>query len=65
MDLHKTETAFAPLDVCEWQDSLLSGFGDQGVVFDSAFHTAGGQYQWTYHGLTQAEQHQQVQRQVV
>jgi hypothetical protein len=24
-----------------------------GGVFDSAFSTAGGRYEWTYHGLTE------------
>ena len=57
IDLHKTETAFEPLAVCEWQDSLLDRYMGEGVVLDSAFRTAGGHYQWTYHGLTPVSQH--------
>jgi hypothetical protein len=62
VDLHKTEAAFEPLTVVHWQDAMLDELGAQGVVLDSAFRTAGGQYQWTYHGLTPVEQHQRVQQ---
>lgn len=56
VDLRKTETAFTPLVVHSWQDQLLSAQDDGEIVLDSAFSTAGGQYQWTYHGLVAAEQ---------
>lgn len=50
VDLQKTETVFEPLTVLDWDDALLSSWG-KGVQLDSAFRTAHGQYQWTYHGL--------------
>lgn len=55
IDLQKTETVFEPLDVVAWQDAMLHAWGDQGVTLDSAFRTAGGQYQWTYDGLIPTE----------
>lgn len=53
VDLDKTETVFEPLTVLDWDDALLSTWGPQ-VQLDSAFRTAHGQYQWTYHGLIPA-----------
>lgn len=53
VDLHKTETLFEPLTVIDWDDGLLSTWGPE-IVLDSAFRTAQGQYQWTYHGLIPA-----------
>ncbi len=50
VDLDKTETVFEPLTVLDWDDALLSTCGPD-VQLDSAFRTAHGQYQWTYHGL--------------
>lgn len=64
VDLLKTETVFEPLTVCTWQDAWLSTLENQGLVLDSAFRTAGGQYQWTYYGLTPAQENPEIQQAV-
>ena len=54
VDLHKEDHGYEPLEVCSLQSPLLEHWQAQGAVLDSAFHTSGGRYQWSYHGLRAA-----------
>ncbi len=52
VDLHKQDYGYEPLDVLSLNSPLLEEWQADGAVLDSAFRTQGGQYEWTYHGLT-------------
>ena len=52
VDLHKEETVYEPLAVTDMRGLVIEEWLAGGAVFDSAFRTWGGGYQWTYRGLT-------------
>jgi hypothetical protein len=52
IDLYKTGAAYAPLDTLECHDAVLAAWEADGLVYDSAFWTSGGRYEWHYRRLT-------------
>ena len=52
VDLLKSDQTYEPLDVDELDGPDVRAWAAAGGVLDSAYRTAGGRYQWTYHGLT-------------
>jgi hypothetical protein len=52
VDLHKEDATYAPLEVSNLGGAFVEDWQDHGGVFDSAFRTSGGRYEWTYLGLT-------------
>ena len=52
VDLHKDDATYTPLAASNLEGTFVTDWQQHGGVFDSAFHTDGGRYQWTYHGLT-------------
>jgi hypothetical protein len=52
VDLQKEDATYMPLEVSNLGGTFAEDWQDQGGVFDSAFRTSGGRYEWTYHGLT-------------
>lgn len=52
LDLHKQDGAYESLEVKSIGGSAIDEWQNAGAVFDSAFRTFGGIYQWTYRGLT-------------
>ena len=52
VDLHKADNTYTPLAVDELDGPVIREWQAAGGVFDSAFRTSGGRYEWTYHGLT-------------
>jgi len=52
VDLHKTDADYEPLKAIEVGGPLVENWLRLGAVFDSAFRTSGGRYEWTYLGLT-------------
>jgi len=52
VDLHKEDASYTPLAASDLSGVFAEDWQRQGAVFDSAFHTAGGRYEWTYHGMT-------------
>jgi hypothetical protein len=52
VDLHKTDGKYEPLHVLELSGAAVSPWLAAGAALDSAFRTADGHYEWTYHGLT-------------
>jgi hypothetical protein len=52
VDLHKTDADYEPLEVIEMGGPVVENWVRLGAVFDSAFRTSGGRYEWTYRGLT-------------
>ncbi len=52
VDLHKEDASYTPLEVSDLSGVFAEDWQRQGGVFDSAFHTSGGCYEWTYHGMT-------------
>ena len=53
VDLHKEDASYTPLAVSSLGGAFADDWQHHGGVFDSAFHTSGGRYEWTYHGMTQ------------
>jgi hypothetical protein len=53
VELHKDDANYMPLEVSELGGAFVDDWQRRGGVFDSAFRTAGGRYEWTYHGLTE------------
>jgi hypothetical protein len=54
-DLHKQDMGYSALEAIGVSGSAIESWLSDGAVLDSAFHTRGGQYEWTYHGLTAKE----------
>lgn len=54
MDLRKNEGVYQPLHAGQLSGTFVQTWQAEGAVFDSAFRTAGGRYEWTYHGLVDA-----------
>jgi hypothetical protein len=54
-DLHKQDMGYTVLRPTNVSGSAIEPWLSDGAVLDSAFHTSGGQYEWTYHGLTAKE----------
>jgi hypothetical protein len=52
VDLHKDDADYTPLEVSKLGGALADDWQRHGGLFDSAFRTGGGRYEWTYHGLT-------------
>lgn len=52
VDLHKEDVSYTPLAASSLGGAFAEDWQRHGGVFDSAFHTSGGRYEWTYHGLT-------------
>lgn len=52
LDLHKAESTYTPLVVDDLDGPVIREWRAAGGVFDSAFRTSGGRYEWTYYGLT-------------
>jgi hypothetical protein len=57
VDLHKEDADYVPLDVSDLSGAVPDDWRRHGGIFDSAFHTTGGLYQWTYLGLTEEALH--------
>jgi hypothetical protein len=53
VDLHKDDANYTPLEVSGLGGAFADDWQRHGGLFDSAFRTAGGRYEWTYHGLTE------------
>ena len=53
VDLHKDDANYTPLEVSDPGGAFPDEWQRHGGVFDSAFRTAGGRYEWTYRGLTE------------
>ncbi len=53
MDLHKEDADYEPLEARYVHGPLVEQWQAAGAVFDSAFRTSGGRYEWSYHGLTE------------
>jgi hypothetical protein len=53
VDLHKDDADYAPLEVSNLGGAFADDWQRCGGLFDSAFRTGGGRYEWTYHGLTE------------
>ncbi|HVZ18499.1 MAG TPA: hypothetical protein VG897_15375, partial [Terriglobales bacterium] len=56
VDLHKDDATYAPLDVSDLGGAVVDDWQRHDGIFDSAFRTAGGRYEWTYCGLTEGMQ---------
>ena len=52
VDLHKEDASYTPLAASSLGGAFAEDWQRHGGVFDSAFHTSGGRYEWTYHGMT-------------
>jgi hypothetical protein len=52
LDLHKQDGAYESLQIETLSGSVIDEWQKAGAVFDSAFRTSGGRYEWTYRGLT-------------
>lgn len=52
VDLQKDDADYTPLEVSNLEGVFAEDWENHGGVFDSAFRTSGGRYEWTYHGLT-------------
>ncbi|HEX8813687.1 MAG TPA: hypothetical protein VF742_17000 [Terracidiphilus sp.] len=52
VDLHKEDASYTPLATSDLSGVFAEDWQRQGGVFDSAFHTSGGRYEWTYQGMT-------------
>jgi len=52
VELHKEDADYEPLEVLEMRGPAVDEWIRQGAVFDSAFRTARGRYEWKYLGLT-------------
>lgn len=52
LDLQKQDGVYEPLEVKDIGGSVIDEWQAAGAVFDSAFRTSGGCYEWTYRGLT-------------
>jgi hypothetical protein len=52
VDLHKTDANYEPLEASEVRGPIVENWIRLGAVFDSAFRTSGGRYEWAYLGLT-------------
>lgn len=52
LDLHKQDGIYEALEIESIGGSAIEEWQKAGAIFDSAFRTFGGVYQWTYHGLT-------------
>ena len=52
LDLHKQDGVYEPLEIETIGGSAIDEWQKAGAVFDSAFRTSGGRYEWTYRGLT-------------
>lgn len=52
LDLHKQDGIYEPLETENISGSVIDEWQKAGAVFDSAFRTSGGRYEWTYRGLT-------------
>lgn len=61
VDLHKEDFGYEPLQVLSLHSPLIEKWQRHGAVLDSAFRTAGGHYEWTYHGLTRKTECEAVQ----
>jgi hypothetical protein len=54
-DLHKQDMGYTVIQPIGVRGSGIESWVSDGAILDSAFHTSGGQYEWTYHGLTATE----------
>ena len=54
-DLHKQDMGYDVLQATGVSGSAIASWLSDGATLDSVFHTRGGQYEWTYHGLTAKE----------
>lgn len=52
VDLKKDDADYTPLEVSNLEGAFADEWQRHEGVFDSAFRTGGGRYEWTYHGLT-------------
>jgi len=52
VDLHKADTVYEPLETISCGGPAVEQWLRAGATFDSAYRTAKGRYEWTYHGLT-------------
>ena len=52
LDLHKQDGVYEPLEIETIGGSAIEEWQNAGAIFDSAFRTFGGIYEWTYRGLT-------------
>ncbi len=52
VDLHKEDASYTPVAASNLSGVFPDDWQRHGGVFDSAFHTSGGRYEWTYHGMT-------------
>jgi hypothetical protein len=53
VDLHKDDANYTPLEVTDLGGAFPDDWQRHGGIFDSAFRTGGGRYEWTYRGLTE------------
>ncbi len=54
VDLYKDDADYTPMAASELRGVLPNEWQSHGGVFDSAFHTLGGRYEWVYHGMTES-----------
>ena len=54
LDLYKEDTDYHPMEVLEMSGSAIEEWLHNDAIFDSAFSTSGGRYQWRYLGVTEA-----------
>lgn len=52
VDLHKADAAYEPLETIRYGGPAVEAWLQAGAALDSAYRTAQGRYEWTYHGLT-------------
>lgn len=52
LDLHKEDTDYLPLEVLDMSGSAIEEWLSNNGLFDSAFSTSGGRYEWRYLGMT-------------
>ncbi|MEM7453058.1 MAG: hypothetical protein AAF456_01770 [Planctomycetota bacterium] len=55
VDLLKDDTIYQPLTLRSIKGAAVDDWKKNGGVFDSAYRTTGGVYEWQYHGMTAGE----------
>lgn len=53
LDLYKEDTDYHALEVLEMSGAAIEEWLNHGALFDSAFSTSGGRYEWRYTGMTE------------